>query len=1546
MLLKFLRKSKRVTSSFLVLNLVIEIAYPLKAFSSNFNIATSGSGSPISASVSSMVDGYTGDFRYSVPLLNLPGPNGENVPISVNYNAGIGVNQNASWVGLGWDYNPGEITRQIIDVPDDYNGLLTFENQVGIANYGSLYYNNLSNTNVTTPNVIFKSTDIKTVFRTISDDDRDGIINQIENTYDYHYVQEGNKWERNLNINYRFRKHMSPHKSLAYDNYSVSGGISGNLKLFALGQTKLFTGKYNKNAVGLNSANNRKPNFYFEGSSLNNIDLQNYSNSSIVNQSTNQIHSGTYVRYFTNAEINNNSNLYNNATGVGFLDYKATTNSGYSILRRTENPDLIGAFQITDNSGVTYHYALPEYSFKNLNYNWTIGSNADNYCMKFDKYASSWKLTAITGQDYQDSNNNYTVDEGDTGYWVAYNYSLWSSDYMWSSKQFGYFTDNSISLAFSYFVATGLQCNQYNRSGSILNGHNEKYYLNYIKTASHTAFFVKSIRKDAYSYNPDPLDFNFIPTPLLKLDKVVLMNNDDKSYLINNTSLSTSDKDSRFSYASCGNALSDMNFVNKSRFDINEINIKAKALKIVELESDYCLAKKYSTNINNSFNNTSISKVGFADNYTPNSNQVRVYSKTFQSSSDLGNSGKLTLKKIKFYDLLGAKITPSIDFGYDENNIAKNPDFNGDKTDWWGYYKKDYEGSNFVTAISKDDVDAWSLKQINTSLGGQINVQYESDIYHKEGFYGDPSFKPLPCFISDNWYRPATQTTPISLNKPHRIFPMQNVNYTNGDNISSFTLWDNDTPNDPVGKTFIMYNFESTFYSASTGYLKQLVRKGNESGNPQIYGASSFSDFQEKDVLEATHGGGQVSGATFDSNLKNGVGIHYKLCFSSSLYGGGVRVKQIDVVDPFKNDVYTQKFSYGNGYCAVVPKTIELASANGPSAYDLVMSTKSLVNSSANSRVGYDSMTQTSFNQDGSSNGSIVQTYYNSPIQVYGPVGFGGQISDWHDYEPQCSPTYVSGCNVPGFNPNNVLRFYTFTLNLSTTDLTGKQLGLLLNSSVLNSNNIEIFKTQYQYGSKSITEKFLIDEMIQDDFIYKRLWILPDNLKSINCKEKGYTVKSRDFYRYNFSLVHNNSIYLKGSTSTKDGITISENIVSRDPYTMAPTLVVVNDPTQGVFEKYTSYAYSNSAVYPSFGLKTMNETNRNLLGLTYSSTTLKNIQNTKYVISQSHVTYTNNYPTRLYSPTLNKYISTSITHPWYRLNETYVRKLDDDVLATVVAQPSDYRKTSTGTLYDSENNRIEEEGLNQRKSASKWGYSNHYKLADISNANYNSFTFTSFEDKLNHSGVIHFGGEVDKGHLRLSASSVSLNGNLTIVKPHTGNYLAVVPNNDIGPEFNTENFDVGRTYIAKVWVHKTSSANASLSIDLNGSSNISKTVFKSDASNIVVGDWVLMSLEIDVPQNFNLSQAHSLKVTTANFNGGSQSYSNAYFDDLSFHPKDAVITGNVYNEQNGLLIAQLDNENFATLYNYDEGGRIISTYKEYSGGIKKVTESQYHFFKP
>ncbi len=68
-----------------------------------------------------MVDLFSGDFTYNIPLFELPGPDG-GYPFNLSYHSGITMDQEASWVGLGWSMNHGAITRTMRGLPDDFDG--------------------------------------------------------------------------------------------------------------------------------------------------------------------------------------------------------------------------------------------------------------------------------------------------------------------------------------------------------------------------------------------------------------------------------------------------------------------------------------------------------------------------------------------------------------------------------------------------------------------------------------------------------------------------------------------------------------------------------------------------------------------------------------------------------------------------------------------------------------------------------------------------------------------------------------------------------------------------------------------------------------------------------------------------------------------------------------------------------------------------------------------------------------------------------------------------------------------------------------------------------------------------------------------------------------------------------------------------------------------------------------------------------------------------------------------------------------------------------
>lgn len=115
-MIKYIKIKKTIAFFFLSL-LTIEILFPACAWA-----LTSGPSQPetkqfVTAGTSDMVDLFSGAFKYDVPIMDIDG-----YPINLNYQSGVGMDDEASWVGLGWNLNVGAINRQLRGLPDDLKG--------------------------------------------------------------------------------------------------------------------------------------------------------------------------------------------------------------------------------------------------------------------------------------------------------------------------------------------------------------------------------------------------------------------------------------------------------------------------------------------------------------------------------------------------------------------------------------------------------------------------------------------------------------------------------------------------------------------------------------------------------------------------------------------------------------------------------------------------------------------------------------------------------------------------------------------------------------------------------------------------------------------------------------------------------------------------------------------------------------------------------------------------------------------------------------------------------------------------------------------------------------------------------------------------------------------------------------------------------------------------------------------------------------------------------------------------------------------------------
>ncbi|WP_264793711.1 hypothetical protein [Aureispira anguillae] len=111
---------QRIACFFLVL-MINQIVFPVAALA-----LTAGPSQPeyttfAPAGTTEMVNLFSGDFNYNIPLLEVPGSNG-GYPINLFYNSVSSVDQEASWTGLGWNINIGSMGRSMRGLPDDFNG--------------------------------------------------------------------------------------------------------------------------------------------------------------------------------------------------------------------------------------------------------------------------------------------------------------------------------------------------------------------------------------------------------------------------------------------------------------------------------------------------------------------------------------------------------------------------------------------------------------------------------------------------------------------------------------------------------------------------------------------------------------------------------------------------------------------------------------------------------------------------------------------------------------------------------------------------------------------------------------------------------------------------------------------------------------------------------------------------------------------------------------------------------------------------------------------------------------------------------------------------------------------------------------------------------------------------------------------------------------------------------------------------------------------------------------------------------------------------------
>lgn len=1596
-------------------------------------------------SVYGQVDKFTGDFSQLVSLMKVPSPDGPSIPISVNYQAGITVDQPASEVGLGWGISAGGmVSRGVSGVPDDWKNVsvANLQEQDFEQHRGVLHFKDGSNTimdfynsswKIDTPNFYFPDYDEYFVAGA-------GMMGVMQ-PFMFEYGTVHQFFGEN-GVTYSVNNTSAPEDFTKKAQFVFLGDYADTLhsRYYPESIDEYTTPIYPDEDATFDSWTSSLD---FEGEDAEGYNTEYYTETA----NKNRLVTSRYVEYFTNDEIDN---------GVtGFINFE----SGHARSSSFYPPDAIGGFRITNAGGVTYHYSLPVYIDSSIYGNYPldndyVGENyyddvtkttsnngyiikdndLDDFIIEYKedaKYAYQWLLTAITGPKYVDSNSDGMVNNGDLGYWVSFDYQKWSGGFRSRYPFFGY--ANSFVAAEeeeTQDLAIDEAGKKSGRNGVFSTTTQQLYYLNKIQTSTHAAIFVRDIRKDEhsaskycdeepneigimgtgptssdawygslydnggpdaqysnsveYNYTISPkgaekiqIEFPFFsvgdgignydvvevyegyvdpgnliatyhgsstyypsapltstgntlvikfktdgaanqegfrmtwkaiwkdkrPTtmPQLRLDKIVLLKNEDYASLPSRDTIVPSalvwDMDNTTN--------TENNFYSLGWYNDNSASIESVSLRTIDFEVDYSLARGYHNNIN-VFSTTA-----------KTDNQDSVLAKLSIAAGQYAESGKLTLNEIKIYDVEHTQISPSYLFDYNESYSVDNPDYNPKAVDNWGYFKKDISSkghSSYTTLQSKNYVDAWCLRKITSPLGGTIHIEYESDEYEKV-FSESGGFKgPSRTYL-------IKDATAVTGDVGESWF------YSMEDDVTDFSSLANNAPTG-TKLTSLLPGYINN--GASYIYLNNRGTTSIDFANSKVTYDTLYNSSPDATDYDFTAINSYNSELVAQTHYTGNGYFNFELPVGEKVYGGGVRVKRITINNCI-DDTYRQEFTYGEGVTPSEPDRLDLprkikqyGDADSPFDYvHLKARAFEYDKHMMGPGVGYSSVTVKNMGQ---TNAPLGATSYNF---LTDPTGID-------NFEPTIVMTEVlstdetnDGCSA------EVYKDTTYIIDVS--DKFTAFWGSLMSSYTTDINDNIVSKAINKYETTRqgvITENYHFQNLLTHE--------VPP---TASCTQHNDII----------CIMRNYPAMLTQQVLHEKGVTDTTNYLLFDDVTWAPVKTKNRSLSQDVTIKSSEAAFRISD-YEETGPKAIDQDYTNQLGGVYSSSTIINpdITGGDDFSSSTINTLKEDYSIRDFSTSNYKYENLDVTGSYWVSGPSYswVGPVGDyglyDEASFVAFNPSSidasWRYLGETTLYDQKRRSIESKTNADRYSATKFGYDNKYPIVSGSNVNYESFTHTSFEDYYTaYSGYDYYGGEVK------SQGETVRDNTYSTQKAHTGYYYVSVPSSTEGPVFiasknsaTDENLMVGRTYRASVWVHEDSPSDAKLHAKLTKNSSViaDVSVARNSSSGIVSDEWILISLDIEVPDDYEYqTSGDNFRVYVE---GGASGTS--YFDDLRVQPVEAVVNAVLYDDVTGRTTYTLDNNNFGAYKVYDEAGNVIQVFAEKEGvGFKKRTEMVYEY---
>lgn len=150
----------------------------------------------------------------------------------------------------------------------------------------------------------------------------------------------------------------------------------------------------------------------------------------------------------------------------------------------------------------------------------------------------------------------------------------------------------------------------------------------------------------------------------------------------------------------------------------------------------------------------------------------------------------------------------------------------------------------------------------------------------------------------------------------------------------------------------------------------------------------------------------------------------------------------------------------------------------------------------------------------------------------------------------------------------------------------------------------------------------------------------------------------------------------------------------------------------------------------------------------------------------------------------------------------------------------------------------------------------------------------------------------------------------------------------------------GNKYIVSGWIKEIHAEqqvtyNSSIEISFlqeNGSLLSTAPIFQFQPSGSIIEGWQRIVGILEIPAGYeNNSIQIELKCIGAQ---------ESYFDDIRFYPYNGTMKSFVYDEGTKKLLAELDENNYATFYEYDQEGGLIRIKKETERGVFTIQESR------